>query len=96
MGPTKVVRIDKFSQLWHIIGSDVGEVLNKGLSLEPLNVTNIILLLKISQSMNLSNFKPISLCNVLYKIISKAIANHLQQVLDIYINEPKVFFSQAD
>lgn len=53
------------------------KILNKGMSLEPLNATNIVLILKVSQPTNLINFKPISLCNVLYKIVSKNVANRL-------------------
>lgn len=68
------------------------KILTKGMSLEPLNSTNIMLIPKVSQPMNLTNFKLISLCNVLYKIVSKTIANRLRHVLDICIDKAQSAF----
>ncbi|KAA3483063.1 reverse transcriptase [Gossypium australe] len=61
MRPTKSARNYGFlmvfyQQFWHIIGPDVS------MSLRPLNVTNIMLISKIVQPANLSNFKPIKCC----------------------------------
>ncbi|KAA3463930.1 reverse transcriptase [Gossypium australe] len=44
--------------------------------MEPLNATNIVLIPKIDQTLKVENYRPISLCMVLYRIISKTIANH--------------------
>lgn len=62
------------------------------MSLEPCNITNIILIPMIQRPINLSNFRPNSLCIVLYKIISKVVANRLKIVLDCCINEAQSAF----
>lgn len=57
-------------------------MLNEGKSLVPLNVTNIVLIPKISSPTNIVKFKPISLCTVLYKVIVKMVGNSFQKVLE--------------
>ena len=49
--------------------------------LPDLNHTNIVLIPKVKNSEKMSEYKLISLCNVVYKIISKVLANRLKQVL---------------
>ncbi|KAA3479525.1 reverse transcriptase [Gossypium australe] len=99
--PTKASELDDFptiffQKFWHIVGREVNnfclEVLNKGKSLKPLNHTNIMLLPKTVHPKDLTNFRPISLCTVFYKIISKSIANRLQKVLDHCIDSAQSAF----
>lgn len=91
IGPTKALDMDSFPALlfqycWHIFGSDVSKfclgVLNEGWSIEPINVPNIVLLLKIPHPSNMANFKPISLCNVVYKVIAKMMVNQFRTIMD--------------
>lgn len=46
-----------------------------------LNNTLIILILKTSQPKEISQFRPISLCSVLYKLVTKVISNRFKVVI---------------
>ncbi|CAL1400517.1 unnamed protein product [Linum trigynum] len=53
---------------------------------EGLNHTLITLIPKTKQLVSPKDFRPISLCNVLYKIVSKVLANRLKPLLDKIIS----------
>lgn len=91
MVPTKASGDDGFSALcyqhfWHIVGLEITafclKILNDEIALDDINSTNIMLLLKVPNLVSIKSFKPISLCNVLYKLVVKTIANRFQFVLD--------------
>lgn len=50
-------------------------VLNNNGSLEEINTTFIVLIHEIKEAKIVEEFRPISLCNLLYKIVAKVIAN---------------------
>lgn len=68
------------------------EVLNNGKDFEGLNLTEIILIPKTSNLINLVNFRPISLCTVIYKILAKIIANRLQKFIGRCIDNAQSAF----
>ena len=79
MGPTKAPGPDGmnaffYQRFWHVVGDTVVDVvldfLNNGHMLPDINHTNIVLTLKVKNLEKMSDFRPISLCNVIYKIIS--------------------------
>jgi len=74
-----------YKQFWDVIGEkvtkEVLDVLNGGLIPEGWNETTIVLIPKVKNPDKLKDLRPISLCNVIYKIVSKALANRLKQIL---------------
>lgn len=58
-----------------------------GKLIKELNHTFLILALKSTNASQLSDYRPISCCNVFYKFISKVLANWLQQVIE-ELNSP--------
>lgn len=83
-------------RFWEILGDDlVREVLqaiNTATILEGWNDTTIVLIPKINQPTLVSQFRPISLCNVVYKIISKVLANRLRTILPDIISDHQSAF----
>jgi hypothetical protein len=57
------------------------DILNSGVMPENLNLTHIALIPKVTTPTCVTEFRPISLCNALYKLISKVLANRLKRVL---------------
>ena len=55
----------------------------------PIGVNNtvIVLIPKVDQPLELRDFMPISLCNVIYKVVSKCLVNRLRPCLGKLVSE---------
>ena len=101
MGPTKALGSDGmnvlfFQRFWHIVGDDVIaavlDFLNFGTMLPEINYTHIVLIPKIKVPKRMSDYRPISLCNVIYKIISIVLASRLKLILPRLISPTQSAF----
>jgi hypothetical protein len=95
MAPTKAPGPDGFptgffQKNWEVLGEDVVQAtldtLNFGVMPSFLNMTNIALIPKVKNPTRVTEFRPISLCNVMYKVISKVLANRLKKILPFIIS----------
>jgi hypothetical protein len=81
---------------WDVVGEEVSiavlDILNSGMLNKELNFTYITLVPKIKNPSCVTHFRPISLCNVLYKIVSKVLANRLKVVLPALISQNQSAF----
>ena len=68
-------------------------VLNLNMSITELNNTNISIIPKTNNPTRITEFRPISLCNVVYKLISTVLANHLKGILPHVITENQSTFT---
>jgi hypothetical protein len=82
--------MDFFHYCWDMIKEDVWLAVEESRAssqvLSSLNVTFINLIPKEERATHLKQFKPISLSNVIYKIITKVIANRLKPLLPTIIS----------
>ncbi|XP_042939571.1 uncharacterized protein LOC122274613 [Carya illinoinensis] len=101
MNPMSAPSLDGFSagfyqDNWQCVGVGVflavKEVLSGGRDLGRINETFIVLIPKKKKPVFFSKYKPISLCNVLYKIVSKVLANRLKKILPLLISPSQSAF----
>ncbi|XP_060961018.1 uncharacterized protein LOC133031516 [Cannabis sativa] len=79
-----------YQKFWHLVGDDVVRLVQgffaTGEFPSTLNETNIVLIPKKKIPEQMGDLRPISLCNVLYKVVSKVIANRMKSVLPSVIS----------
>ncbi|XP_048611438.1 uncharacterized protein LOC125585795 [Brassica napus] len=85
-----------YHQFWDIVKDDLTRMVNQflfeGTMAQGLNDTNICLIPKTTKPNEMTKFRPISLCNVSYKIVSKVLCQRLKKVLPQRISETQSAF----
>jgi hypothetical protein len=80
-----------YQKHWLLLKDDICEAvlnfLGGGELPTDVNKTILVLIPKIKHPTEMTNFRPISLCNVLCKICSKVLANRLRGILDVIISK---------
>ncbi|KAK4384484.1 hypothetical protein Sango_3056200 [Sesamum angolense] len=75
---------------WPVVGQSmveaVGEFFRTGKLLKQINNTLLALIPKVNMPNYVSDYRPISCCNVLYKAITKIMVKRIQRVLPLLIN----------
>src|ERR1044072_3110055 len=90
MGPLKAPGPDGLQALffqyqWHIIGNSViqfvQQCFNDPQQVTQVNETLLVLIPKIEAPERIIHYRPISLCNVIYKIVTKVLTNRLKRAM---------------
>ena len=85
-----------FQKYWDVVGPQVVDcvlnTLNSGFMPDDLNDTYRCLIPKVDCPQKITDFRPISLCNVIYKLVSKVLANRLKIILPAVISEEQSAF----
>lgn len=101
MKPSKSPGVDGFNAgffqaHWSLVKDSVVNAvlsfLNGGEMPEEINKTLLVLIPKVANPQEMAQFRPISLCNVIYKLCSKTMANRLRPLLDGIIAEEQSAF----
>lgn len=81
--------VEFFRAAWPILGKDfvvaVQSFFIKGFLPKGINNTVLALIPKTNEAKHIKDYRPISCCNVMYKVISKLLANRLKEILPMAI-----------
>lgn len=88
-----------FKAAWSIVGGDVTravhELFKSGKLLRQYNASTITLVPKCQKPKKVSDYRPISCCNILYKCISKLLAERLKKSLPSLISRNQSAFVEG-
>lgn len=85
-----------YQKYWEIVGADITQevlhILNSGHMPLEVNHTHLALIPKVKFPSKINEFRPISLCNVIYKLVSKVLSNRLKKLLPSIVSENQSAF----
>jgi hypothetical protein len=91
--------VEFFKACWEIVKYDIYKVVEDSRRsasiLKALNATMITLIPKENEAKTPDRYRPIALCNVIYKIISKVIENRLKPLLPSLISQEQAGFVEG-
>lgn len=70
----------------------VRDFFNNGKLLKDINCTTIALIPKVKSPLKITEYRPISCCNVIYKCVSRIITNRMKEGLQDIISENQLAF----
>lgn len=91
--------VDFFKACWDIVKQDIIYVVEDSrenkMVLKVLNNSFIALIPKKENAITPDRFRPITLCNVVYKIISKVIVNRIKPLLPTLVSEEQTGYVEG-
>ncbi|KAL0283664.1 UNVERIFIED_CONTAM: Retrovirus-related Pol polyprotein from type-2 retrotransposable element R2DM [Sesamum radiatum] len=79
-----------FKAAWPVVGEEVSKAIRDffktGRLLKQLNATLLTLIPKVRNPQSVAEFRPISCCNVIYKVITKILVSRIREILDHLIS----------
>lgn len=85
-----------FQRHWAVMKDDIINAVKlffaSGVMPDGINSTVIVLIPKIDSPSRLTDFRPIDLCNVIYKVIAKCLVNRLRPILDELVSPEQSAF----
>ncbi|KAF3781707.1 retrotransposable element ORF2 protein [Nymphaea thermarum] len=88
-----------YQECWPMVSADVVKAVkdffSTGKIVKSINETMICLIPKRENTKKVDDYRPISLCNTIYKIITKVIVNRMRGILGRIINANQVAFSKG-
>ncbi|KAL0442091.1 UNVERIFIED_CONTAM: hypothetical protein Sradi_0148000 [Sesamum radiatum] len=85
-----------FNRAWSLIREEITdavlEFFHSGRLLKQIIATLLVLIPKVQSPKVVVDFRPISCCNLLYKIITKIIVTRMQKVLDSLVHNTQIAF----
>ncbi|CAN0875633.1 Transposon TX1 uncharacterized 149 kDa protein [Linum grandiflorum] len=101
MHPDKAPRPDGFNsgfyqKFWPLVGAQISSAcrtwLERGELPDQIQEMTIVLLPKGNQPTTMKDWRPISLCNVLYRLVAKVLANRLRKIMPRVVSEEQSAF----
>ncbi|OMO55679.1 reverse transcriptase [Corchorus capsularis] len=88
-----------FQRHWNLIKDDICRMVRNffrsGKLLKEMNATEIVLIPKVKRPEDVTQFRPISLCNFTYKIISKVLVNRMKPLMNVLVTENQSAFVEG-
>lgn len=87
---------DFYQFYWSVVGNDifhfVSDALHNCILHDDVHLTNIVLIPKSKHASKITEYRPITLCNVLYRILAKVLATRLKCVLSGLVSKNRSAF----